>query len=66
MDTKMHTHHGHAGTQDDPADAGGGDAAAAAREKANKLASASAGIVAQVISADPAKYLKANTQRGGQ
>lgn len=63
----MHTHHGHAGTNEDPADAGtGGAAAAAAREKADKLAAASAGIVAQVISSDPAKYLKANTQRGGQ
>jgi len=65
METKLHTQQAHAGTQDEPSDAGG-EAAAAAREKASKLAAAAAGIVAQVISADPAKYLKANTQKGGQ
>lgn len=65
MDTKLHTQQAHAGTTDEPSD-GDGAAAAAAREKAGKLVAAAAGIVAQVISADPAKYLKANTQKGGE
>lgn len=37
-----------------------------ARDKAQKIESGSQSIVAQALSSDPEKFLKANQQKGGQ
>ena len=61
---KQLTQQTHAQTIDE--EESGSDCGAAARETAGKIAAAYEGVIAPMMSNDPAKYLKSNTQKGGQ